>query len=171
MASDDINYHTRRRILSELREEDVCNYLAGRGYRLLSWGDGEHSTRRVFQIPAGVGAADIVAEVSVGRAIIAEVKGADLDKAIRQLRDTVPYVRKSHRHISCKVFTSEPVPSTEPFETNGGTFSRLGYRAVRVFRAQYPGEWPLWLLKEGGQTEVLRMGDEQVTLVFGPYRK
>jgi hypothetical protein len=111
----------------------------------------------------------LVIQVSDQRAIIAEVKGKNLDDALVQLAATVPAVRRRFRYVACKVFTAIPVPVENTTDIRGGNFSPLGYRAVRLFYSGFPGEWPLWKLTADGGSESLRLGDESVCMIFGPF--
>ena len=149
-----------------LREERVAGYYRARGYQILSAGD--EQTRAVFGIPKGMKAADIVVQVSPHRAIVAEIKGQNgVDDALRQLEATVGPVRMRFPVVESKVFTAIRPPTGDTFTLRGGTFSPLGYRAVRVFHSGFPGEWPLWRIKADGSTEVVRLGTEIVCVVFG----
>lgn len=149
-----------------LREERVANYLRSRGYEILS--ETDEQTRKVFGIRGGR-AADIVAQVSPHRAIVAEVKGrTGVDDALRQLDATVGQVRAKFPIVECKVFTAIAPPAGNTVTLYGGNFSRLGYRAVRVFHSGFPGEWPLFrVTSEDGSTEAVRFGNEAVCIVFG----
>ena len=63
-----------------------------------------------------------------------------------------------------------PVPAGNAVDLRGGSYSPLGYRAVRLLHAGFPGEWPLWkILGADGRTELVRIGDEPVGLIFGPF--
>jgi hypothetical protein len=147
-----------------MREEAVVNYYAGRGYKVLSQSDPE--TRQVFGIPATQKAADVVVEISPGRAIIAEVKGSDIESALSQLRNTAVAVRRRYVFIECKIFTSNPPPEGE-FATFGGGL--MGYRAMRVFHRAFPGEWLLSEYQERGGTSFVRIENNVVAVIFGPY--
>jgi len=147
-----------------MREEAVVNYYAARGYKVLSQSDPE--TRQVFGIPASEKAADVVVEVSPGRAIIAEVKGTDIESALSQLRNTAAAVRRRYVFIECKIFTSSPPPDSEFASFTGGL---MGYRAMRVFYRAFPGEWLLSEYQEGGGTGFVRIEDNVVVVIFGPY--
>jgi hypothetical protein len=147
-----------------MREEAVVNYYAGRGNRVLSQTDQE--TRQVFGIPASEKAADVVVEVSPGRAIIAEVKGSDIEAALNQLRSTAAAVRRRYVFIECKIFTSNPPPDGD-FATFGGGL--MGYRAMRIFHRAFPGEWVLSEYQEGGGTGFVRIEGNEVNVIFGPY--
>jgi hypothetical protein len=151
---------------SLLREEKVASYLRSRGYQILSAGDDQ--TRAAFAIPKGRKAADIVAQVSAHRAIVAEVKGrTGLDDALGQLEATVAPVRAKFPFVECKVFTAIPPPTGDVFTLRGSNFSPLGYRALRVFHSGFPGEWPLWRIKSDGSAEAVRLGSGIVSVVFG----
>jgi len=100
---------------------------------------------------------------------VAEVKGTNIDDAFDQLRATVPAVRRRFpqiQHIACKVFSGIPPPSGNEKDIAGAP---AGYRAVRTLWHGFPGEWPLWKILPSGQTELLRIGDETVNLIFGPF--
>jgi hypothetical protein len=149
-----------------LREERVADYFRSRGHKVLSAGD--EQTRAVFGIPKGRRAADIVVQLSPHRAIVAEVKGRNgVDDALHQLEATLQPVRARFPIVESKVFTAIRPPLGDTFSLRGGTFSPLGYRAVRVFHSGFPGEWPLFRIKSDGSTEVVRLGTEVVCVIFG----
>jgi hypothetical protein len=150
-------------IVGEVRRETVIQYLASRGYRVIAQDDPE--TRRLFEIPEGP-AADIVAEISEKRVLIAEVKGKDIDHALRQLRATAGAAAKKYAYIECKIFCKYPTPSTSEFGMPGNA---LGFRALRVFGTAYPSEWLLYENREKSSPELIRIGDVPVTIVFGPH--
>lgn len=151
-------------ITSLMREEAVVNYYASKGYIVLSQTDDE--TRRVFGIPRGVKAADIVVEVSTGRAIVAEVKGTDLDTALEQLENTVNVVRRRYPSIACKVFVKNPTPAGDAVDLRGGHY---GYRAMRILYNSFPAEWLLMEYQEDGSATFVELGSEVVGIVFGPH--
>jgi hypothetical protein len=110
-------------------------------------------------------AADLVVRVNPQRIIIAEVKGKnEIDKALRQLEATAFAARAAFPFIECKIFTAIGAPTGDVENLRG---ERLGYRAVRLFHPGFPGEWPLWRLKDDGGSEAIRIGTESVTIVFG----
>jgi len=150
-----------------LRQDEVIRHYQAKQYEIVC--DDDVATRKVFGIPTGP-VADLVVQVDRNHAIVAEVKGKDLDHALEQLAATVDAVRKRFRYVACKVFTAIPVPPVDRVRIPGGNFSVLGYEAICVFHRGFPGEWPLMkILDESGRTEFVRLGDESVSIVFGPF--
>jgi hypothetical protein len=161
------NYDYEVQFQALYRQDEVIRYYRSRHYEIIC--DDDPATRREFNIPEGP-AADLVVQVDPNRAIIAEVKGKDLDHALVQLAATVAPVRKRYRYVSCKVFTSIPVPPVDRVQLRGGNYAVLGYEAVCVFHRGFPGEWPLLrILDSSGATEFVRLGDDPVSIVFGPF--
>jgi len=152
------------KVESLMREETVVNHYAARGYRVLSTDDDE--TRSVLKMAEAQPAADILAEVTPLRLIIAEVKGSDLDYALTQLESTARSAQVRYPHIECKIFVRNKVPATDAADLRGG---RYGFRAVRVFRSQFPGEWLLYAYEQNGGTRAVRVASQPVTIVFGPH--
>jgi|RhiMethySRZTD1v2_1073278.scaffolds.fasta_scaffold15297_9 hypothetical protein len=150
-----------------LRQDEVIRHYQSKQYEIVC--DDDVATRKAFGIAAGP-VADLVVRVDQNHAIIAEVKGKDLDHALEQLAATVEPVRKKFRYIACKVLTAIPVPPVDRVSIPGANFSVLGYEAIRLFHRGFPGEWPLLkILNESGSTEFVRLGDEPVSIVFGPF--
>ena len=147
-----------------MREEAVANYFRSRGYQVLSEDDDQ--TRQLFGIPKSSKAADIVAQVSDGHIIIAEVKGSNIDDAIAQLESTVAVARPRYMHIACKIFAGNPAPSTDTVDLRGGSF---GYKARSIFHRGFPGEWLLMAYQPDGSTQFVRIGSEVVSVIFGPH--
>jgi len=90
-----------------LRQDEVIRHYQSKQYEIVC--DDDVATRKAFGIAAGP-VADLVVRVDQNHAIIAEVKGKDLDHALEQLAATVEPVRKKFHYIACKVFTAIPVP-------------------------------------------------------------
>src|ERR1700728_2869821 len=134
-------------ILSLMREEAVVNYYAGKGYTVLCQTDDE--TRRVFGIPRGQKAADVVVQVTPARAIVAEVEGSNVDDALAQLENTLRAVRPRYPFVACKVFVKNATPPGDTVDLRGG---RYGYRAMRIFNSGFPGEWLLLEYQGDGST-------------------
>jgi hypothetical protein len=151
-------------IQSLMREEAVVNYYAGRGYRILSQTDDE--TRQVFGIPRTQKAADVVAEAGTAHAIIAEVKGTDLDTALQQLASTLQPVQSRYQYVSCKIFVRNPTPSGDTVDLRGGGY---GYKAIRIFNRGFPGEWLLMEYQSDGSARWVELGSEVVAIIFGPH--
>jgi hypothetical protein len=151
-------------IEASMREEAVVNHFATRGYKVLSTNDNQ--TRQVLNMIPGERAADILAEVSPQRLIIAEVKGSDLDGALTQLQNTARRAQGQYASIACKVFVRNFAPGTDSVDLRGG---RYGYRALRVFHARFPGEWILYEYDSAQNTRLVEIGSEAVTIVFGPH--
>lgn len=150
-----------------LRQDEVIRHYTSKQYGIVC--DDDVATRKAFGISTGP-VADLVVQVDQNHAVIAEVKGKDLDHALEQLAATVGPVRKRFRYVACKVFTAIPVPPVDRVRIPGGNFSVLGYEAICVFHRGFPGEWPLLkILNESGSTEFVRLGDEPVSIVFGPF--
>jgi hypothetical protein len=152
-----------------MREEAVVNHYAGRGYRVLTTTDRE--TRSLFGIPDGNPVADIVVELPGNRAIIAEVKGSDLDRALLQLESTArapKFLGRRFVSVECKIFVTpdRPLPpAANTLDLRGGT---AGLQAVRVFKRDYPGEWLLYRYRSDRTTEPVRISNSVVCIVFGP---
>ena len=147
-----------------MREESVANYFASRFYKILSSED--RQTRTFLGMSASEPAADLLAEVSPYRLIIAEVKGSDLDRAVVQLQSTARRAHGRYTSIACKIFLRNVPPNSDAVDLRGG---RYGYRAVRIFRASFPGEWILYEYDSSGGTRLVCIGAEPVTVVFGPH--
>jgi hypothetical protein len=147
-----------------MREEAVVNHFATRGYRVLATSDAE--TRNLFKMRANQPAADIVAEVARQRLIIAEVKGTDIDHALMQLQNTALLARSTYAHVECKIFVRNFAPKSDTVDLRGG---RYGFRGVRVFKSGFPGEWLLYEYGSAGDTHLVRIGSEGVSVIFGPH--
>ena len=68
--------------------------------------------------------------------------------------------------IACKVYVRKPAPQGDAVDLRGGGY---GLRAVRIFRSSFPGEWILYEYDGSGQTKVVCIGSEPVSIVFGPH--
>jgi hypothetical protein len=157
-------HHVAIALEASMREEAVVNFFAKKGYAVLSTSDAE--TRRLFKMSSTAPAADIVVEVTKARLIIAEVKGSDIEHALRQLRSTAEFAKGKYVCIDCKIFVRNQTPHGDSVDIRGG---HCGYRCVRIFRAGFPGEWVLYEYDEKGNTQLVRAGTENVTVVFGPH--
>ncbi|MDQ2774340.1 MAG: hypothetical protein M3Y57_05340 [Acidobacteriota bacterium] len=153
-----------------MREDIVADLYEQRGYRILS--RTEDDTRALFGMPMGP-TADIVVEVSSRKAIIAEVKGSDVARALIQLKQTALYVRRKYDLVECKMFVKTPTPSSDTIGLRGGSGEegRLGFLAMRIYNRHFPAEWLLLKCLDGGGREFVKIDDEQVCLIFGPYAK
>lgn len=147
-----------------MREEAVVNYYATRGKKVICADDKQ--TRALLKMTASEKVADVLIEMSPGHLVIAEVKGSDLDTAIEQLKSTAKRAAHLYNHITCKIYVRNKVPEGESADLRGG---HLGYRALRVFHAGFPGEWLLYKYKDTGGHEPVRVGSEQVCIAFGPH--
>jgi hypothetical protein len=150
-----------------LREDAVVQHYesqlhGNRPYQVICRTDNE--TRSVFRIPASEAAADVVVEVSPQRAIVAEVKGSDIDRAVEQLRNTYKYARSRYIMIEPKIFLNRAAPAS------GRTFIHGLYAVMRVFNSSFPGEWLLieHASPEDQQGQFVRIGGMVVSIVFGP---
>jgi hypothetical protein len=150
-------------IVGEIRRETVVQYFASRGYKILA--DDDPATRELFDLRTGP-IADIVAEVSPNRIIIAEVKGKNISHALKQLSATAAAASKQYMAIECKIFCKYPTPPRSEFPMPG---DRLGYRAVRVFKTAYPAEWLLYEYRENSDPVLVEIACNPVTIVFGPH--
>ena len=148
-----------------MREEAVVNYYAARGKKVISTDDNQ--TRTLLKISAAEKAADVLIEMAPGQLVITEVKGSNLDSAIEQLKNTARRATHLYKHIACKIFVKNtaPAPPENNVELRGG---RYGFRAVRVFRSDFPGEWILYEYDAMGATHPVKIGSDQVCIVFGP---
>ncbi len=150
-----------------LREDAVVEYYRSKHYKVVAASDAE--TRSVFKIPATrkykQQAVDVVVEVSSERAIMAEVKGSDLDKALSQLRNSVIYVKKVYPFVESKIFVNREAPEGNSDDLKGGT---MGYKVIRVFNHNFPAEWLLAEYQQGGGTEFCRIDGLVVSVIFGP---
>jgi hypothetical protein len=153
-------------IVGEIRRETVIQHLASRGYQILA--DDDPATRVLFGMPKTAPAADIVAEISPKRIVIAEVKGKNISHALTQLRATAAAAADRYVMIECKIYCKYPTPPSahSEFSMPG---SGLGFRALRIFGSAYPSEWLLYEYKEHSSTELVRISGNPVTIVFGPH--
>ena len=87
-----------------------------------------------------------------------------MDDALRQLGATAIAARSSYAHVECKIFVRTPAPNADAVDLRGG---RFGYRAIRIFKAEFPGEWILSEYDSSGNTHLVRHGSEAVSIVFG----
>jgi hypothetical protein len=147
-----------------MREEAVVNHYATLGYRVLSTNDDE--TRSLFKMSERDPAADVVAEVTKHRLIIAEVKGSDVGRALTQLENTARFAQKRYPCVECKIFVKNWAPRVDAVDIRGG---HCGFRGVRVFKAGFPGEWLLYAYDAAGGTSLIRIASGNVTVVFGPH--
>jgi len=152
------------KVESLMREETVVNHFAARGYKVLSTDDDE--TRRVLKMVKAQPAADILAEVTPQRLIVAEVKGSEVDRALTQLESTAKSAQVRYPHIECKIYVRNNAPSGDAADLRGGHY---GFRAVRVFHSQFPGEWLLFEYEHNGGTKAVRIASQPVMIVFGPH--
>jgi hypothetical protein len=162
-----LSYHQKVAFISLMREDLVVRHYRSLGYAVLS--EDDNGTRKLLDLPVKSKAADVIVQVSPHRLIVAEVKGKNIDDAFEQLRVTVDAVRRrlpQFQHIACKVFSAIAPPLGNAVDLSGAP---AGYRAVRTLWHGFPGEWPLWTIHPGGQTELLRIGSDPVNLIFGPF--
>ncbi len=152
------------KVESLMREEAVVNYFAARGYKVLS--TDENQTRNVLKMLGRPPAADVLAEVTSQRLIIAEVKGSDVHHALTQLENTARSAQGRYPYIECKIYVRTHAPATDIVDLHGG---HCGYRAVRVFHSQFPGEWLLYEYDQNGMTKQVRIASQPVMIVFGPH--
>jgi|SRR5579884_2893247 len=147
-----------------MREEAVVNHYAARGKKVISADDNQ--TRAFLGMVRSEPAADVLVEVGPGQLVIAEVKGSNLDRALIQLQSTASKAAGRYRNIACKIFVRNQAPHGDAVGLRGG---RNGFRAVRVFQSLFPGEWILYEYDDTGQTKPVRIGSEQVCIIFGPF--
>jgi hypothetical protein len=156
----------RKKIHAIMREDAVVHHYQAqihgvRGYRVICATDEE--TRREFKIPSGQPAADVVVEVSPQRAIVAEVKGSNLEHALTQVRNTANHVRGRYALIECKIFLNRQPP--------GGSreFIYALYEVMRVYNRAFPAEWLLIEHKDPGDAgQFVRIDGQVVNVIFGP---
>jgi len=115
---------------------------------------GDEETRAYFGIPPSEKAADLVVIRKPGQCVIAEVKGTDLTKALRQLENTTRYVKRKFPVVRPKVFVNI-LRSTSQKQSLGG-----GFRAMGSHREE------CLLADADGNVKTLDTG-EQITVVFG----
>lgn len=147
-----------------MREEAVVNHYAERVKNVIRVDNNQ--ARAVLNMVRAEPAADILVEPGPGQLVIAEVKGSDLDRALTQLQNTARKAAGRYRHIACKLFVRNQVPRADTVDLRGG---RYGFRAVRIFHGSFPGEWILYEHDGSGQTSPVRIGSDQVCIVFGPH--
>jgi hypothetical protein len=147
-----------------MREEAVVTYYATRGKKVISADDKQ--TRAVLGMHATEPAADVLVEFGPTQLVIAEVKGSDLDRALRQLENTARHAARRYPSIACKIYIRNQAPHTDAVDLRGGAY---GFRAVRVFHHTFPGEWVLHSYEESGQTTLVQIGSDPVCVVFGPH--
>jgi len=147
-----------------IREEAVVNYYAARGKKVIS--TDENQTRSILKMASAERAADILIEMGPRQLTIAEVKGSDIDRALTQLESTAKKAAQHYSHISCKIFVRNQAPRGDAVDLRGG---RYGFRAVRIFRGAFPGEWTLFEYDGSARTKPVHIGSETVCIVFGPH--
>jgi len=147
-----------------MREEAVVNHYAARGKKVISVDDKQ--TRAVLGMVGAEPAADVLVEFAPGQLVVAEVKGSDLDRALKQLENTARHAAGRYPSIACKIYIRNHAPRTDAVDLRGG---RYGFRAVRIFHSTFPGEWILYRYDGSGQTSPVRIGSDQVSVVFGPH--
>jgi hypothetical protein len=147
-----------------MREEAVVNYYAARGKKVISVDDAQ--TRAVLGMVPSEAAADVLVEFGPGQLVIAEVKGSNLDRALVQLESTARKAAARYASIACKIYVRNQAPTGNEVDLRGG---RFGLRAVRIFKALFPGEWILYEYDSSGQSKPVRIGSEPVCIVFGPH--
>lgn len=147
-----------------MREEAVVNHYAARGKKVISVDDKQ--TRAVLNMTAGEPAADVLVELGPAQLVIAEVKGSDLDRALKQLENTARHAIRRYPSIACKIYVRNQAPRSDAIDLRGGGY---GFRAVRVFHSTFPGEWVLYRYDGAGQSAPVRIGSDPVCVIFGPH--
>jgi hypothetical protein len=92
---------------SEDREFIASHLWIRLGYQLIGFGETE--IKAAFEMPEGK-CADIVATNRRGACIVAECKGAGIQKAIAQLNATVPYVQKKYSLVEPQIIRNAAKP-------------------------------------------------------------
>lgn len=147
-----------------MREEAVVNYYAARGKKVISADD--RQTRAVLNMAATEPAADVLVEFGPTQLVIAEVKGSNIDRALTQLKSTASRAATRYLNVACKIFVRNQAPGGDAVDLRGGGY---GFRAIRVFRSSFPGEWLLYEYDASGQSKPVQIGSNQVCVVFGPH--